>query len=352
LHDVWHAYGENTNWHRLKNVRDTFNEYKRKKHLHDFTDLIENFIKYDFSLPVKVAIIDEAQDLSTLQWKMVNTAFKYTERIYIAGDDDQAIYKWSGADVSHFLNLKGKITFLKKSHRLPRSVFSLSQIIVRKIKTRHDKSFEPLVKQGSVDFHPHLSSIKFNDEDWLLLARNRYLLKQYEEEDRYQGLLYSTRQGSIVKKIHCDAIYAWERLRLGRHVSEENANQIRELMGLKEKHWGRLVSMKDFEEYNSKKDPWYEVLDFIPLRTREYYRTILRNGGNLRKKPSIHIDSIHGVKGGEADNVVLITDMAHKTYQNYLRKEDDEHRVFYVGATRAKENLHIIFPQTEKEYLI
>ena len=121
-------------------------------------------------------------------------------------------------------------------------------------------------------------------------------------------------------------------------------------MGLKEKHWGRLVSMKDFED--SKKDPWYEVLDFIPLRLREYYRTILRNGGSLKEKPNIHIDSIHGVKGGEADNVVLITDLAQKTYQNYLRKEEDEHRVFYVGATRAKENLHIIFPQTEKGYLI
>ena len=35
-----------------------------------------------------------------------------------------------------------------------------------------------------------------------------------------------------------------------------------------------------------------------------------------------------------------------KTYYAYKADSDDEQRVFYVGATRAKEELHILLPQT------
>ena len=50
------------------------------------------------------------------------------------------------------------------------------------------------------------------------------------------------------------------------------------------------------------------------------------------------------VKGGEEDNVVLLTDLTQNTLKSYRKNPDDETRLFYVGATRAKENLHIIRP--------
>ena len=31
------------------------------------------------------------------------------EKTYIAGDDDQAIFKWAGADVDHFIALKEEV---------------------------------------------------------------------------------------------------------------------------------------------------------------------------------------------------------------------------------------------------
>ena len=32
-----------------------------------------------------------------------------TDKTYIAGDDDQAIFKWAGADVDHFISLKKEV---------------------------------------------------------------------------------------------------------------------------------------------------------------------------------------------------------------------------------------------------
>ena len=56
-----------------------------------------------------------------------------------------------------------------------------------------------------------------------------------------------------------------------------------------------------------------------------------------------------GAKGGEEDNVVLLTDLTHNTKKSYDKNQDDETRLFYVGATRTKEHLHIIRPKDENK---
>ena len=59
-------------------------------------------------------MVDEAQDLTPLQWDMVVKIAKGVDRVYIAGDDDQAIYEWNGADVKHFSNFSWQIFSIKK----------------------------------------------------------------------------------------------------------------------------------------------------------------------------------------------------------------------------------------------
>ena len=55
------------------------------------------------------------------------------------------------------------------------------------------------------------------------------------------------------------------------------------------------------------------------------------------------------VKGGEEDNVVILPDLTTNTQLAYERNNDDENRLFYVGATRAKEHLHIVRPKDENK---
>ena len=73
---------------------------------------------------------------------------------------------------------------------------------------------------------------------------------------------------------------------------------------------------------------------------------LLKRGEDLNKDPRIKISTIHGVKGGEADHVLLMTDIAPRTYREMHSLPDDEIRVFYVAITRAKNSLHIVQPNT------
>ena len=106
------------------------------------------------------------------------------------------------------------------------------------------------------------------------------------------------------------------------------------------------------EEYYSIQDTalkpgiWHERLNKIDIKKREYYIMLLKRGEKFNKDPRIKISTIHGVKGGEADNVLLLTDIAPKTYREMHSTPDDEIRVFYVAVTRAKESLHIVQPHT------
>ena len=91
--------------------------------------------------------IDEAQDLSLLQWEMVRKIWSRAEKTYIAGDDDQAIFKWAGADVDHFIALKEEVDDIKtldQSYRIPGGpIHDLSQKIIGKVQNRFEKTYKP-----------------------------------------------------------------------------------------------------------------------------------------------------------------------------------------------------------------
>ena len=55
------------------------------------------------------------------------------------GDDDQAIFRWAGADVNSFIAQTGKFLKLTESHRVPRIVHDVAMKIVKRISKRHYK---------------------------------------------------------------------------------------------------------------------------------------------------------------------------------------------------------------------
>ena len=70
------------------------------------------------------------------------------------------------------------------------------------------------------------------------------------------------------------------------------------------------------------------------------------------KKARIKVSTIHSVKGEESMNVVLYTDIERIIYESALKDPDPEHRTFFVGVTRAKENLFLMQPTSEYQYNI
>ena len=97
-------HSQNITIHQLKQFVSDLNQYKKDYGLIDFTDMITEFVKSDKSPKFDVVFIDEAQDLSLSQWDMARSIWDKTRDTYIAGDDDQAIFRWAGADVDSFYN--------------------------------------------------------------------------------------------------------------------------------------------------------------------------------------------------------------------------------------------------------
>ena len=94
---------------------------------------------------------------------------------------------------------------------------------------------------------------------------------------------------------------------------------------------------------------WFEAFIDCSTDRKEYIRAMRRNGESLKDNPRIQLSTIHSVKGGEEDNVVILPDLTMNTQKSYERNHDDENRLFYVGATRAKEHLHVVRPRDENK---
>jgi len=76
---------------------------------------------------------------------------------------------------------------------------------------------------------------------------------------------------------------------------------------------------------------------------KNYIRNMITNGENLNDNARIWISTIHAIKGGEEDNVILCLDLSpkiKKSMRKNLDKADEEHRVWYVAVTRARNNLY------------
>ena len=167
--------------------------------MYDFTDMLINYLKLNKVLPVKYALIDEAQDLTPLQWNIVDIAFRDCERIYIAGDDDQAIYDWCGGSADAFVNQTvDDGEYLQQSYRLNSHVLSEANKIVHRIRIREHKEVKPHVYTGNkqVHFHSSIESVPLDySRSYYFLSRNKLYLQIFKHWLMKSG--YPFKKGSV-----------------------------------------------------------------------------------------------------------------------------------------------------------
>lgn len=329
-------YLKDLNTWKLEYVNKNYRSFRNICKLNDFTDLIEKFTAKNKALPVKIAFIDEAQDLTTLQWRMVWTAFKDCERIYIAGDDNQAIFEWSGADVKYFLNLKANIEILDKSYRLPENILNLSNTIVDRIQNKVDKELKGTDKKGEVIRITELEELNINpDETYMFISRNNKFIKDIEKYLQSKGLLYYKKGNKSTVKKEYEAIKKFEEVRKLNIMTEEDEYKLKP-------HLKKSVDLTK---------EWYKNFNWDNEKLL-YFREIIANKNFNWDNIKIRVNTIHTVKGGEADNVILLTDITKNVNRNLQQNPDSENRVLYVGITRAKERLYIRDPHSRYYYRI
>ena len=314
-------------------VKDNYERYKKHTKIVDFTDILEVFIERNKPLPVDIAIIDEAQDLTTLQWRMCEVAFRNCKKVYIAGDDDQAIYEWNGADVKYFLGLRGRQTILKQSYRLQEQILKYSKRISDEIVNRVYKDFHAIGDEGLLHFYNSVSEVEISpDETYYFLCRNNWFLSYHREFLRKQAQVFMDKGVISYKQEEIKAINLFEKVRKTHQMTDSERAKLSPFMK-------PVIDLKE---------PWFNNLNF-GNDTIAYYRDLIKNKTDLNKC-LITVSTIHGVKGGEADNVVLILDFTRAVRNNFEINPDSELRCLYVACTRAKKNLHIVYSNSKSGY--
>ena len=340
---------------QLKIIHNELARYKKEYNLIDFNDMITEFTKSDKSPKFDVVFIDEAQDLSLMQWDMTRSIWNKTKDSFIAGDDDQAIFRWAGADVDSFIAQEGQMLPLQQSYRIPAKVHGLAMGIINKIKNRINKSWNPKIHQGSLSNYDDFEDINMSSGEWLVLARTKYMLDKLEPTLYENGYYYNNKfKKQKEHTLHMSAL-DWEHLRQGQLLKYDQIEKISSYINCWDKNKIKGMVKESFygidqlkKQYGLNTDKvWFEAFDAAPRREVNYLKQMRRRGEKLNQAPRITLSTIHGAKGGEAENVVLLTDLSFNTMRSYEKNPDDENRLFYVGATRTKEHLHIISPKQE-----
>lgn len=355
-------------WWEVERVSRALAEFKETKNLHDYTDMLRIFAQQSWTPPLEVLFVDEAQDLSMLQWHVVRKLASSCRRLVIAGDDDQAIYNWAGAAAAHFVGMEGDVRVLGQSWRVPMRVQQVASGIISQVRNRREKTWAPRDEQGEVR-QIGLRDVDFQAQELLVLARNAMYLNDVQSRIRSAGYMYERNGSPSISDRRRRQLLTWEGLRRGEAQPADDVRRVYEEMssysvkrgtggvarGYKELRAfpaDAMVTMQDLVAQGGlmRTDVWHDAMDRIPQIEREYVRACLRRGEKMSRSPRIRLSTIHGSKGGEAEEVVVLPDMAPRTHREALLTPEDEARVWYVAATRARQTLTIVRPLTDRYF--
>ena len=354
-------------WSMVKRVDQVYAKYKSDMGKYDFVDMVDLFVQQGTGPALEILIVDEAQDLTPLQWKQVAILKERAAKVWYAGDDDQCIHRWNGVDLHSFMNACDNKVILNKSYRVPGEVFGLANELVNRIHVRQEKDWSPRDAEGSVNFHMNWYDVNIDEGSWTIMARTNKALNHIHQILRDDGYLFERFGNSMISLALLEAMNIWERLAKGETAS---VGEIKKLYGYMPKQGDKALlkraATKPFDAVDPQGSHNYdnlvaehgllapremrpEVVVNMSREDRRYMAAVRRRGEDLTK-PRISLSTIHRMKGGEDDNVLLLTDSSYPAVN--APDQDDEHRVFYTAVTRARENLHVVDSRSQYRYTI
>lgn len=339
-------------------------DYKAIKDKFDFTDML---IRYHYGnwgpLPVKVMFIDEAQDLSILQWQIIKQMSTHVERMYVAGDDDQAIYGFMGADEYGFLDLTcNEEIVLERSYRCPHIIGATADKIIRNIDRRKDKAvIWAGAGDGQIDEIGVIEFIDWQDlanRDTMVLCRHMKQVWTVKNMLDRMHIPCSVKGSSVVNNPSTKAIEPYLRMRADdiavrpheiarilERLGDDKARYYRELGRENRKLLLKKLHVLEID-WTTHKWPDYLAKNSAEYRIFSQLQGLLDTHGLdiIGSKPNIDVMTYHACKGKEADVVVMLTDVYNVVADN--PDQTGEIRLAYVGLTRAKERAIIVRPET------
>lgn len=381
----------------------SYETWKREEGLFDFTDLIELSLEETLAPPGgrSIFIVDEAQDLSALELALVRKWGQTMTTVMMAGDDDQAIYGFRGATPDAFLNPplpESNKRVLRQSYRVPAAVHAAASKWVSRLTTREPKEYLPradaegriaALAVTSADGHGIADAAQEAAADGstvMVLAACGYMLQPVVRALRDDGCPfhnpYRPTRGDWNPLGGGNGVRAADRLLdYLRRDPATFGTGAREWTGAELRRWAEVLKAQPLWRRGEQErallrteptetvdpqwlahDAWAHLdddeLDRIGVDVEWFASKLLagrrkgfefplavtrRHGARrLLDPPRITVGTIHSVKGGQADTVILLPDLSRQGYMEWEDRRggrDATIRQFYVGMTRARHTL-------------
>ena len=212
----------------ILNIYLKYDNYLKENNEIDFDDMIivaTKLIKEQKSTwNTRYIIIDEYQDTSQIRFLLVKEILNKTKaKLMVVGDDFQSIYKFTGCDISLFLNFKdyfptAKIRKIEKTYRNSNELIKIAGTFIMKNKkqlkknlssdknlknpikilkyTNINKIFLEIIKELSKNKNQKIMILGRNNKDIYMLldeniklnSNNQVTVKEYE----YLDIIYMT----------------------------------------------------------------------------------------------------------------------------------------------------------------
>ena len=297
IEEAYAHFGAPGTWPMFQVFAQSYQSWKDAFGYMDFDDMLMRYVTSGSPAAQDCVFLDEAQDCSPLQWMAISRMCSQAKHVVIAGDDDQAIYEWNGADphgmISWVDNNKAQIKVLDQSHRVPKVAHDLAhEVTLFKIGKRFHKNFNPRAHEGKFERYGDFNDIDvrglYANGGGMVLARDRYRLEEIKRGFNRDMIPYEVLGG-------------------GSPWTSRIAQEL------------RRGGTPD-----------------IPLMWRDFYAQ-----ADLTLPINISLSTIHQAKGRESHRVLIDLTMPSRVLVSMYNDRDAELRVWYVALTRTSDELII-----------
>ena len=111
-------------------------------------------IRLKWQMRLEYIMIDEFQDIDSLQYELMEVLCGYHKNLFIVGDPDQTIYTWRGANVRYLLDFDKvfpdvRTILMMENYRSAPQILAVSNSLISKNKNRIKKDLLPTLPDGA-----------------------------------------------------------------------------------------------------------------------------------------------------------------------------------------------------------